>query len=51
MSPSRDPEIFTANVQRLLAIVKEHLPRLETLLEEMNHLQEILIGVDSENGI
>jgi hypothetical protein len=43
MSPSRDPEIFNANVQHLLAIVKEHLPRLEILLEEMNFLQETLI--------
>ena len=43
MSPSHDPEIFTANVQRLLAIDKEYLPRLETLLDDMNHLQEILI--------
>jgi hypothetical protein len=43
MSPSCDPEIFNANVQHLLAIVKEHLPRLEILLEEMNFLQEILI--------
>ena len=43
LASSRDPEIFTANVQHLLAIVKKHLPRLEILLEEMNLLQEILI--------
>ena len=43
LTSSRDPEIFTATVQRLLAIVKEYLPRLETLLDDMNHLQEILI--------
>jgi hypothetical protein len=43
LTSSRDPEIFTANVQHLLAIVKKHLPRLEILLEEMNLLQEILI--------
>ena len=40
LTSSRDPEIFIANVQRLLAVVKEYLPRLEILLEEMNNLQE-----------
>jgi hypothetical protein len=43
LSRCRDPEIFNANVQRLLAGVKEYLPRLEILLEEMNNLQESLI--------
>ena len=40
LTSSRDPEIFIANVQRLLAVVKEYLTRLEILLEEMNNLQE-----------
>jgi hypothetical protein len=43
LSPSRDPKIFVANAQRLLDIVKNHLPQLEQLLEDMNELQETLI--------
>ena len=43
LSPSRDPKIFVANTQRLLDIVKNHLPQLEQLLEDMNELQETLI--------